>query len=234
MLIRAMPAPHGLTDPGENDDAASVLLTLVIGACFVGAANSVRELVKERPIYRRERAAGLSAGIYLLSKILILGLITGIQAVLLVLIGLAFRPMPAHGAFTSPYPELMLAMAGLSVASMAMGLLVSAAVSTSEKTMPLLVLLSLAQVILCGALMPLQGKAGLEEVAWITPSRWGLGAAASTVDLARLPHKPIADRLWHPDATTWGIDMGVLAGLGLLFVVIAWWRLERLRPGRRS
>jgi ABC-type multidrug transport system ATPase subunit len=234
LLIQAMPAPHGLTKLGENDDAASVLLTLVIGACFVGAANSVRELVKERPIYRRERAAGLSAGIYLLSKILILGLITGVQAVLLVLIGLAFRPMPAHGAFTSPYPELMLAMAGLAIVSMAMGLLVSAAVSTSEKTMPLLVLLSLAQVILCGALMPLQGKAGLEQIAWITPSRWGLGAAASTVDLAHLPHKPIQDRLWRTDATTWATDMGVLAGLGFVFVIIAWQRLERLRPGRRT
>ncbi|MEV0408655.1 FHA domain-containing protein [Actinoallomurus sp. NPDC050550] len=234
LLIRAMPAPHGLTGLGENDDAASVLLTLVIGACFVGAANSVRELVKERPIYRRERAAGLSAGIYLLSKIFILGLITGVQAVLLVLIGLVFRPMPAHGAFTSPYLELMLAMAGLAIVSMVMGLLVSAAVSTSEKTMPLLVLLSLAQVILCGALMPLEGKAGLEQIAWVTPSRWGLGAAASTVDLGHLPHRPIHDRLWHPDATTWATDMGVLAGLGLVFVVIAWWRLERLRPGRRT
>jgi ABC transport system ATP-binding/permease protein len=29
------------------------------------------------------------------------------------------------------------------------------------------------------------------------------------------------------------MDMGILARLGVVFVLIAWWRLERLRPGRR-
>ena len=57
-----------------------MLLILVIGACFIGAANSVRELVKERPIYARERAAGLSSGAYLLSKLIVLGVISGVQA----------------------------------------------------------------------------------------------------------------------------------------------------------
>jgi ABC transport system ATP-binding/permease protein len=237
-LIRAVPSANGLAGPeGQNADAASVLLTLVIGACFVGAANAVRELVKERAIYRRERAAGLSAGIYLLSKILILSLITGVQAMLLVAIGLAGRTMPAHGALSSPLPELMLAMAGLAIVSMAMGLLVSAAVSTSEKTMPLLVLLSLAQVILCGALVALPGMIGLEQLAWLTPSRWGMAATAATVDLNHLQpplHNAAPDSLWRHTRAAWLKDMGVLAGVGLAFLVIAWWRLERLRPGRRA
>jgi ABC-type multidrug transport system ATPase subunit/pSer/pThr/pTyr-binding forkhead associated (FHA) protein len=237
-LIRAVPAANGLAGPpGQNPDAASLLLTLIIGACFVGAANAVRELVKERAIYRRERAAGLSAGIYLLSKILILSLITGIQAVLLVVIGLAGRTMPAHGAIFSPLPELMVAMAGLAIVSMALGLMVSAVVSTSEKTMPLLVLLSLAQVILCGALVALPGKIGLEQLAALTPSRWGMAATASTVDLNRIQpplHGGRLDTLWRHDQNTWLTDMGVLAGLGVVFLVVAWWYLERLRPGRRS
>jgi ABC-type multidrug transport system ATPase subunit/pSer/pThr/pTyr-binding forkhead associated (FHA) protein len=237
-LILAMPSPHGLAGPpGQNADASTVLLTLVIGAVFAGGANAVRELVKERAIYRRERAAGLSAGIYLLSKILILGLITGVQAMLLVVIGLAGRQMPAHGALISPLPELMLAMAGLAIVSMAMGLLVSAAVSTSEKTMPLLVLLSLTQVILCGALVALPGKVGLEQLAWLAPSRWGMAATAATVDvntlLPQTSDQP-PDSLWRHSGATWLTDMGVLAGLGLAFLVITWWRLERLRPGRRA
>jgi ABC-type multidrug transport system ATPase subunit/pSer/pThr/pTyr-binding forkhead associated (FHA) protein len=237
-LIRAVPAAHGLAGPpGQNADASSLLLTLIIGACFVGAANAVRELVKERAIYRRERAAGLSAGIYLLSKILILSLITGVQAVLLVVIGLAGREMPAHGAIISPLPELMLSMAGLAIVSMAMGLFVSAIVSTPEKTMPLLVLLSLAQVILCGALVALPGKIGLEQLAWPAPSRWGMAATAATVDLNHLQpplHGGAPDTLWKHDRNTWLIDMGVLAGIGAAFLAIAWWYLERLRPGRRT
>ena len=79
VLIRAVPAPLGLGGV-NNQGASSLLLILVISACFTGAANAVRELVKERPIYSRERAAGLSAGAYLMSKLVILGLISGLQA----------------------------------------------------------------------------------------------------------------------------------------------------------
>jgi ABC transport system ATP-binding/permease protein len=237
-LIRAVPAQNGLAGPpGQNADASSLLLTLVIAAVFVGAANAVRELVKERAIYRRERAAGLSAGVYLISKILILGLITGVQALLLVVIGMAGRKMPAHGAVTSPFLELMLAMVGLAIVSMAMGLLISAAVSTSEKTMPLLVLVSLAQVILCGALVALPGKIGLEQLGWLAPSRWGMAATAATVDLNHLQpplHGSAPDSLWRHDRSAWLKDMGVLTGIGLVFLIIAWQRLERLRPGRRT
>ena len=96
-LMRAVPAPEGLGGT-NNTGAASLLLILVIGACFTGAANSVRELVKERPIYSRERAAGLSAGAYLFSKLIVLGVISAIQAIALVLIGLAGRGLPATGS----------------------------------------------------------------------------------------------------------------------------------------
>ena len=82
-LLRAVPSPEGLAGkPGTNGDVQSLLLVLVIGACFIGAANSVRELVKERAIYARERAAGLSSGTYLFSKIIVLGIISGLQALL--------------------------------------------------------------------------------------------------------------------------------------------------------
>ena len=83
VLIRVIPAPLGLGGT-NNQGAESLLLILVISACFTGAANAVRELVKERPIYSRERAAGLSAGAYLVSKLVILGLISGLQAMVLV------------------------------------------------------------------------------------------------------------------------------------------------------
>jgi ABC-type multidrug transport system ATPase subunit len=96
-LIRAIPDPGGLTD-APNPDAIEILLILVMSACLIGAANAVRELVKERPIYHRERAAGLSPGAYLASKLTVLGVISAAQAVILVLIGVAGRPLPKHGA----------------------------------------------------------------------------------------------------------------------------------------
>jgi hypothetical protein len=51
--------------------------------------------------------------------------------------------------------------------------------------MPFLVLLTMAQVILSGGVVSLVGKAGLQQLAYIAPSRWGFGAVASTVNLKR-------------------------------------------------
>ena len=62
-----------------NGTATTVLLILAVGACFSGAANSVRELIKERVIYERERATGLSRSAYLMSKVIVLGVITAFQ-----------------------------------------------------------------------------------------------------------------------------------------------------------
>ena len=153
-----------------------------MGACLIGVANSVRELVKERPIYNRERAAGLSPGAYLASKFIVLGLISAVQAVVLVLIGLAGRPLPSHGAFLTgaPLVELMLGIAVLAIASMTAGLLISAVVNSSDKTMPLLVVTVLAEVVLSGGVFRLNGMAGLGQLSWLSPSRWGFGAVAST------------------------------------------------------
>ena len=59
-----------------NVNAETTLLFLALIAVLGGAAGSVRELIKERAMYIRERTAGLSAGAYLLSKIAVLGLIS--------------------------------------------------------------------------------------------------------------------------------------------------------------
>ena len=66
--------------PGLKANGSTVLLMLVICACLTGASLSVRELVKERAIYMRERAAGLSSGAYLSSKLLVLGVISLLQS----------------------------------------------------------------------------------------------------------------------------------------------------------
>jgi ABC-type multidrug transport system ATPase subunit len=237
-LLRAVPSPEGLAGkPGTNGDVQSLLLVLIIGACFIGAANSVRELVKERAIYTRERAAGLSSGTYLSSKLIVLGVISGLQALLLVLLGLAGRQMPEHGSLIKSLPllEIALAIVVLSLVSMALGLLVSSAVSTSEKAMPLLVMLAIAQVILSGGVLPLNGKVGLNQLSWIAPARWGFAATGSTVKLNVIspPVAGLPDPLWDHKPGVWLLDMALMVVLGIVFTVITWRRLVGLSPGRK-
>ena len=124
----------------------------------------------------------------------------------------------------------------LALASMCLGLLVSALVSTSEKAMPFLVLLTMIQVILSGGVVALAGKAGLNQLSWISPSRWGFGAVASTANLNVI--SPTAggnftDPMWAHTAGTWLRDMGAQAGLAVIFALLAWFRLRRLGPRRR-
>jgi ABC transport system ATP-binding/permease protein len=184
LLVRVIPAPKGLTGP-DNVDATSLLLVLTVGAVLSGTANAIWEIVKERSVYSRERAAGLSAGAYLMSKVVILGVLSGVQAVILVGIGLTGRPLPRRGALLTHLPlvELMLAMFVLGVASMTLGLLISALVDTSDKAMPLLVVVVMVQIVLSGGVFPVHGKLGLEQASWISPSRWGYAAAGSTSNL---------------------------------------------------
>ncbi|MFQ6331232.1 FHA domain-containing protein [Nocardia sp. CWNU-33] len=235
-LIAAVPSGEGFAGPpGSNTDAPTKLMVLAFAACFVGTGNSIREIVKEQTIYRRERAAGLSAGVYLMSKLLVLSVITTLQAAVLVLVGTINVDMPPKGLFTSVELELILAMALLGIASLALGLLVSVSVDTSEKTLPLLIVLSMAQLVLTGGLVRLPGTLGLEQLAYISPSRWGFGAGAATLDLDTLtPHTGGPDPMWKHSLGTWLVDMGVVAGLGAVFLALAWYRLYQLRPRRRG
>ena len=222
-MVRAV-AGHKLT----ADTATDVLLLLCVGGVLAGMANAVRELVKERVIYQRERAVGLSRSAYVMSKVVVLGTITVLQAIVLTQVGLAGVGLNApggRGVLMPPLLEITVAVAVLSFTAMMLGLLISALVRKEEVTMPLLVLLTVVQVVFCGTLLKLNGVPGLEQVAWLVPSRWALGAMAGTVELHRIVLGPLtADPLFRHSAGVWLRDMIMLVVLSAVFG----WVLSRL------
>jgi ABC transport system ATP-binding/permease protein len=236
-LVRLLAGRLGLVRHPNipNINAETTLLFLALIAVLGGAAGSVRELIKERAMYIRERTAGLSAGAYLLSKMVVLGLITGLQAAVLVLIGVTGVPLPRHGAYLpSPLAEILLAIVVLAIASMTLGLAVSAFVDSSEKTMQALVLIAIVQVMLSGGVLAL--GVGLKQLAYVAPARWGFGATASTVDLNGLlkGSGKTPDPLWDPRPSVWLFVMGMQILLIVVFALVAWWRLLRIGPGSRA
>lgn len=245
ILSMAIPAKFGLgpaTGPAQggqpplNTDAATVLLVLAVSACLTGAANAVRELIKERVIYERERAVGLSRSAYVMSKIIVLGAITALQSVVVAMIGLLPRKLPKQGLLihSTALPELVLVVMLLGIVSMMLGLVVSAVVKTAEKTMPLLVLIAIIQVVFCGSLFPLFGTPGLEQIAWLAPSRWAVAAEAATVNLPAIMGPPqgksTTDPLWKHTVAQWGTDVGALVVLGVLCAVLVVRLLRRHEP----
>ncbi|MFF0290695.1 FHA domain-containing protein [Streptomyces sp. NPDC005262] len=216
------------------DTAINALLILCVGAVLTGAANAVRELVKERAIYQRERAVGLSRSAYLMSKVVVLGTITVLQAVVLTLVGLAGVDLNApggKGVLLPPLVEMTLAVALLSFTAMMLGLVVSALVRKEEVTMPLLVLLAIVQVVFCGALLKLHGVPGLEQLAWLVPSRWALAAMGGTIGLGRIvPGRVSSDPLFDHTAAAWLLNMGMLVVLSVVFGLVVARLLRRHEP----
>ncbi|MET9436492.1 FHA domain-containing protein [Streptomyces sp. NPDC006551] len=226
---------RALSEGSLNPESTmNVLLILCVGGVLTGAANAVRELVKERTIYRRERAVGLSRSAYLLSKVVVLGLITVVQAVVLTLVALIGVPLnvpDGKGVLFPPLVELTLAVALLSFTAMMLGLFVSALVRKEEVTMPLLVLLAIVQVVFCGALLTVHGSPVLEQLAWLVPARWAFAAMGATIDIGRTaPSEKTADPLLDHTLGAWLFDMGMLVVLCLVLGFVVARLLRRREP----
>lgn len=194
----------GIFSPFYAFEATFMSWLLVVGATWLGTSNAVREIVKELPIYRRERTIGLSTGAYLASKAVVLGVITAIQCAILVPIALLRQSLPAEGARGSlpaglPFggdvavpltgvlggpqlPELMLDIALAGLAAMAIGLFVSAIVGSSDQASFLLPVMLVGQIVVS---VPMLGPARpvLNELGYLSAAQWGTAAVASTVGL---------------------------------------------------
>ena len=234
LLARVVPTGNLTSNiPNSDGNAANLLLILCIGGCLTGAANAVRELVKERTIYQRERAVGLSRSAYLASKLIVLGVITAGQAVVLTFVAMYGVSTYDTGVFTVPMYEITIAVALLSFTAMTLGLLISAIVKTSEMTMPLLVLTTLVQVVFCGALVHLNGKLGLEQIAWFVPARWALAAMAASINAGFLiPHTAAdgIDPLWKQSMSVWLLDLSVMFVITVAFAFLVSRALRRHEP----
>ncbi|MFE7902775.1 FHA domain-containing protein [Streptomyces sp. NPDC057424] len=204
-----------------NGTATTVLLILAVGACFAGAANSVRELIKERVIYERERATGLSRSAYLMSKVFVLGMITVLQGLLVGVIGFSSREIPEEGLVlgSATLVELSIPIMALGFTSMMFGLIISSLVKTAEKTMPLLVMFAIIQVVFTGCLFTLHGSIGVNQFSFLMPSRWAVAASGATLDFNKISPPETAgdtDPLWEHTVGAWAMDMGALLVLGVI------------------
>jgi hypothetical protein len=195
----------------------------------------------------RERATGLSASAYVLSKAVVLGAFTVVQAFVLVLIGIARQGGPGHGAALASGPlELCLVAALSGLAAMSLGLVISALVTNADKALTVLPVILFAQFLLTGALFSVNTTPGLKQVSYLTSAHWGYAAAASTADLDELQHDgcngtgPLrvgpgfCDGSHKHDASTWALDMGALAALTLAGLAGTWWRVSPIGQPRRS
>jgi ABC transport system ATP-binding/permease protein len=72
---------------GENENVPAYLFMAVVVALFIGLTVSAEEIIKDRKIRKREKFLNLSNSSYLMSKVVILFVLSAIQTLMFVLIG---------------------------------------------------------------------------------------------------------------------------------------------------
>ncbi|MDN5930829.1 MAG: ATP-binding cassette domain-containing protein [Pseudonocardia sp.] len=235
VLARLVPGESGLSVSAalaaRDAQPLQLMLVLVVGGALVGLAAAIRELVKERPVYTRERAIGLSLGAYLLSKLLVLGVITGLQAVVFTLLAVLGRDAPDDALLLgAPLLEVLAAVVGVTIATMVIGLAISAFIDNADRGMPLLVLVLMLELVVSGGIFPVHGRPVLEQLAWLVPSRWAFAMGAGTVDMNVL--RPSPDPLWEHTAGRWLLAVLMLGLIVAVLVAVTALLLRRLDPIR--
>jgi ABC transport system ATP-binding/permease protein len=211
-----------------------IMVLLNIGAVFMGTALTIRDLIGERPIFRREQAVGLSTTAYLLAKIFVFFVFATVQAAIATFIVRLGKGAPtAHPPFfdNSTF-SLFVTVAGTCVASAILGLLLSAVAQSNEQIMPLLVVSIMSQLVLAGGMIPVTGRAGLNQLSWVTPGRWGYAAGASSIDfpsLVKVKQIPTNDPLWQHAKHIYLFDMAMLAVLSLFYASYVRWNIRLKR-----
>jgi ABC-type multidrug transport system ATPase subunit len=239
VLSLAVPGNAGFGIPDPMGDAPNepgqILVLLNVGAIFMGTALTIRDLIGERPIFRREQAVGLSTTAYLLAKVSVYTAFALAQSGIVTAIVLWGKGGPTQGAVALGKPglELFVDIAATCVASANLGLLLSALAKSNEQIMPLLVVAIMSQLVFSGGMIPVTNRLVLDQMSWITPARWGFAASASTVDLNTLVPGPLTpkDHWWEHRAAVWWFDMAMLAGLSLAYLTLVRFKI-RLKGGK--
>ncbi len=199
--------------PGQ---AVQLLFVLMMISLWLGAIGSCREIVKEKSIVTRERAAGVSSAPYLAAKLVFLTLLCWLQVA--VLLGIVFAVQTPDIAFAD-WLLLGLVFGALCFAAVTMGLVISALAGTESQANSIVPLALIPQLLLGGAVIPpSQMTWVMEAVSRLAASQWGLRGAGAAIDLqARFdafPPSPGSEGL-----TSGFFDTGLGLALGALLAI---------------
>ena len=221
----------GTADPRGDaaDEPVQIVFLLSVSAVFLGTALTIRDLVGERSIFRREQAVGLSATAYMLAKIAVYAVTAALQTAVLTAIVVIGKGAPTRGAVVlgNSIVELYVTLAVTAAVTAVMGLAMSAAAKSQDQILPMLVISVMLSIVFCGGMIPVTGRVVLDQLSWAMPARWGFAASASTTDLRTIaPLLQTKETLWSHHTGWWLLDMAALTVLGAVLAGCVRWRLR--------
>ncbi len=231
-LALLIPGDSGLARPGPGStnahEAIEILAAFNVAAVIIGTALTIRALVCEHRIFRREQEVGLSAPAYLTAKVAVYGLLAAVWAAVVVAIVTAVKGEPGSNAVLlhNAAVELYVSVAVTAIVSAVIGLALSSLGKSLREVLPLVVPVILTAVLFNGSLVQLVSKWGLQQISWFVPARWGFAASASTANLRRVDSLAADAVTWTHYSGWWVFDMGMLVLFG---AIAAGFTLYRLR-----
>ncbi|MBN1427457.1 MAG: FHA domain-containing protein [Anaerolineae bacterium] len=166
-------------------DAQTILFSMSLAAVLIGLFTASNELVNERPVYLRERMINLKLIPYIASKLFVCSILALIQCALLMMFLGAKINFPSEGVLL-PSPlgpfELYITLFLATMASVAMGLLISAISSSTNMVSYLILIVLFVQIIFAGSIFDLRDNP-VEPVSYLTVTHWSLVGLGTTSDV---------------------------------------------------
>jgi ABC transport system ATP-binding/permease protein len=145
VMLLAQPLIIGVLVACTTSDGPLTEFYIYVATLWFGSSNSAQEIIRELPIYRRERLVGLSRRSYLASKLLWMGVLTTFQSLLLFVV-IATIHLGVSGA----WPWQVIGLIFLAFAATGIGLTISAFAKTAIQAVMLVPLFLIPQIVLSG------------------------------------------------------------------------------------
>jgi ABC-type multidrug transport system ATPase subunit len=178
-----------------DGDAAQILTMMFLMGLIgilTGALSSVREIVKETDIYRRERTVTLKLMPYILSKVWVGVLLAAYQSLIFILAKRFFVDPQFHGEWG--YPAMYFTVFLCTLSGYMLGLLISALSPNQNIALFLVVIVLVPQFLFAGALLPRDLIPGGDAISSIMSTRW---AFEGLVRITGIGEDVIVDPCWQ-------------------------------------
>jgi ABC-type multidrug transport system ATPase subunit len=162
----------------------TLLFMIALSANLLGLFASAYEIIKEQPIYQRERMINLKILPYFGSKFVLLGAFTLLQCLLLLIVLALKIDFPHSGAIVWSPLEYYITLVLTALASLALGLFISALASSRDTIIYLILIILFIQIVFSGAIFELSPLT--QPLSWLTTTRWSLEALGASTDMAGL------------------------------------------------
>jgi ABC-type multidrug transport system ATPase subunit/predicted component of type VI protein secretion system len=177
---------------GNAAQVITMLFMMGLIGILTGALSSVREIVKEVEIYRRERTVTLKLMPYIMSKVWVGLILAAYQSAVFVLTKKLFVDPYFHG--THGYWAMYVTVFLCTLSGYMLGLLISAASPNQNIALFLVVIVLVPQFLFAGALLPRDLIPGGEYISAITSTRW---AFDGLVRISGIGEDVISDPCWQ-------------------------------------